>query len=685
MALGILIASVVVQILAAIVAIRLCCRHPYRSSFLAAFAMGLMAVRRGFTLVTAIDVDRAIDPGTETIELLISALLLGGLLGLQRRFSRVPIGLEPQGNDDRAHHRLGTTATTIGVLAALGSTVVGMYAYQASRRAVVTGVQRNMLRLAESLAGLAESHLTGDNVESAIATLQDHWDAFGQSGAGSELCIVRQSGEVVLDTASPQNVGKNVSQRLLTVAQGREVSMGEIGERQQSVTGWATLPDGRRQIAAMAFSRPLRCLVCLHVPISDVEVNVRAAAVPWVLGLGLTMVVLLPISLYLFHRAFATSQRLIEAKNRELAEREERLRRIVEHMPVMMDALDEHGNIVLWNPECERVTGYAPDDIIGNAQAWELLYPDPEYREELLKEWLQTEERRRDWECRTTCKDGNVRIIAWSDCPMPFPVAEWTRWRVGIDITRRREAELATRGNMAQIARLERLRSLGELASGIAHEINQPLTAIANYAQGGLRRLDSGGLDEAGLQTVMTEIASQTYRAADIIKRLRTFVGGGAPQPERADLNEIVQTVAALFEPEAQLRKIEISLELFSALPPVMVERVQIQQVLVNLMQNAVNAMLDCEPQRRRIRVTTAPAPDNFVRASVRDFGCGLDEKALEFARDPFFTTESDRFGMGLAVSRSIIEAHDGTLSVDPDCEVGAVFSFTLPAIERSE
>lgn len=681
----ILIVSVVVQLLAALVALWLAARRPSRAWYLVATAIGLMAVRRGFTLAGALDADRAIDPGAEAIALLISALMLVGLIGLLRRLGRSEAGDMVGQLPEFSHRRLGTTAMTVGLLAAIGSAVVGLYAYRASSTVVIRGIHRNMLILAQSLGELAGSHVEGGDIDGAIATLRAHWKAFGRAESQSELCIARRGGEVVLSTASPESEGELIPDLTLTLIGGDEVSVAELARQRKNATGWATIPDGRRQIVAIAYVETLDCLVCLHVPASEVEDDIRAATIPWAVALALTTVILLPVSLVLFHRAYSASQRLIEDKNRQLAEREQRLRQIVEHMPVMMEALDDKGNIVVWNRECERVTGYAADEIIGNAKAWEMLYPDADYRNRMLEELRRRDDDYRDWEWEATCKDGKVRRIAWSNCSMMFPIPGWSGWRIGVDMTERREAELAARSSMAQLARLGRLRSLGEMASGIAHELNQPLTAIVNYAQGGMRRLEDGVVDVATFQPALREISGQALRAADIIKRLRGFVGSGLPRREPADLNEIVRTVVDLFEPESHLRDLDVSLTLCSSLPPVMVERVQIQQVLVNLMQNAVDAMHHLEPRDRRLEIATALVPDTFVEVSVRDFGRGLDAKDLKFALDPFFTTQAGVLGMGLAISRSIIAAHDGTLSVDRNCEVGAVFRFRLPAMSRSE
>jgi len=681
----ILIASVVVQFLAALVAIRLAARRPSRAWLFLALAIGLMAVRRGFTLAGAFDANRAIDPGAEAIALLISALMFVGLIGLMRRRRHAEDGATADRVPEFATRRLSTTAMTMGLLGVLGSVVVGLYAYRASSSAVIRGIHRNMLNLAQSLSELAASHIEGGDVDGAVAELRAHWNAFGRAESHSELCIVRRNGQVVLDTSSPESEGELMPERELTLVGGEVVSIAEIAAGRQSAVGWTPIRGGERQFAAMVYSEPLDCLICLAVSASAVEDDVRAAAIPWAVALAVATVILLPVSLVLFHRAYAASQRLVEDKNRQLAERERRFRQIVEQMPVMMEARDEKGSIVVWNRECERVTGYAADELIGNAKAWELLYPEAGYRNRMFDEWRQRGEDYREWEWETTCKDGKVRTIAWSNCSMMFPVTGWSTWGVGVDVTRRREAEFAARDSMAQLARFDRLRSLGEMATGIAHELNQPLTAITNYAQGGLRRLADGIVDAATFQPALREISGQAYRAADIIKRLRGYVGGGVPRCELADLNEIVRTVVSLFEPESRLSRMGVSLALCASLPPVMVERVQIQQVLVNLMRNAVDAMNHLEPPNRRLEIATAAAPDDFVEVSVRDFGRGLDAKELEFALDPFFTTKADGLGMGLAISRSIIAAHDGTLSVDRDCEIGAVFRCRLPAISRSK
>ncbi len=242
------------------------------------------------------------------------------------------------------------------------------------------------------------------------------------------------------------------------------------------------------------------------------------------------------------------------------------------------------------------------------------------------------------------------------------------------DVTAFKRAEEQARAHQAELAHVLRLGTMGEMAAGLAHEINQPLGAIANFARGGVHRLHQGTSPDT-LLPILESIAAEALRAGQIIRRLRELVRK-EPTPRRAtDLNQIVHDSLQLVR--AGHHDVTLTLTLAPELPEVRCDAIQIEQVLINLLLNAIDAVRTVPPADRRIRVTTAAAAES-VSVEVRDAGGGLPPPPADvFA--PFFTTKSGGLGMGLSISRSIAEAHDGTLTAHAGEDGGSVFRLTLP------
>lgn len=248
-------------------------------------------------------------------------------------------------------------------------------------------------------------------------------------------------------------------------------------------------------------------------------------------------------------------------------------------------------------------------------------------------------------------------------------------------LVRRRTEELKAAHETARRQREEmehssRLALLGEMASSLAHEINQPLAAIANYARGCERRI-AGGHDGAGVVEGLRLIAGQAERAAGIVKRMRGFVRKRAPEPLPLDINEAVREALELFHGVAGRRGLRVSLNLAETLPRVRADRVQIEQVVLNLVQNAAEAMAGRD--RRHLAIVTAETASG-VEVAVTDNGPGLATEARTRLFEPFFTTKAEGLGLGLSLSRSIVEAHGGRLWAEDAAKSGACFRFTIPA-----
>jgi len=246
------------------------------------------------------------------------------------------------------------------------------------------------------------------------------------------------------------------------------------------------------------------------------------------------------------------------------------------------------------------------------------------------------------------------------------------------DVTERRRAEEVARQHQAELTHVLRVTSMGEMAAGLAHEINQPLTAIANYAQGSVRRLRADPSQVEPVLAVINDIAAEALRAGEIIRRLRSLIRKEAPRQDWVDLNELVGEVVRLLEPETRQQDVTVRVHADARLPALVADRIQIEQVILNLVRNGVEAMREVEG-RRELDIRTIAVREGLVEVSVRDTGPGLPAALVDHVFDPFFSTKPAGLGMGLSISRTIIESHHGRLWASASVG-GAHFHFTLPA-----
>jgi two-component system sensor kinase FixL len=246
------------------------------------------------------------------------------------------------------------------------------------------------------------------------------------------------------------------------------------------------------------------------------------------------------------------------------------------------------------------------------------------------------------------------------------------------DITDRKGAELALRQRQDELAHIGRLNLMAEMAAGLAHELNQPLAAITNYVKGAVLRMESGQAQPEQIKEVLNRVAAQALRAGAVIHRMRKFVRPGDSQAESVDLNDLVRETLSLLDDNLRDACCALRLELQEDLPPVVIDSVQVQQVLINLVRNAIEAMPADSPKLEIVIRTESSSPDS-VEIVVSDSGVGLAAEQCDKIFDPFFTTKAKGLGIGLSISRSIAEAHGGRLWATPNSERGATFHLQLP------
>jgi PAS domain S-box-containing protein len=348
----------------------------------------------------------------------------------------------------------------------------------------------------------------------------------------------------------------------------------------------------------------------------------------------------------------------------------------------------------LWRPDTGEITfsdelcrifGFAPDTEVTFAEIFERLHPDDRgiaaQNVELSRRGLSHE----PYEIRLRLPDGTLKHVQNSVHQTRDRDGRQEVMGVMQDITERRLAEQAVSKVRSELANMTRIASLGTLTAAIAHEINQPLAAVMLNAGAGLRMLSGDTADIAGLRETVQRTLRDAKRAGDVIERLRALFSKKDLCSEAVDLNEATREVIALCLSDLQRNRVSLRTELSDALPPLIADRIQLQQVIQNLLLNASQAMLDVGDRPRQLLVQTARDADQHLRLTVKDVGVGLEGQDISKLFEPFHTTKKTGMGIGLAISRSIIENHGGRLWATPnDDGPGSSFSFSIPTQTRT-
>lgn len=366
---------------------------------------------------------------------------------------------------------------------------------------------------------------------------------------------------------------------------------------------------------------------------------------------------------------------------------EAHLRSILATVPDAMVVIDEKGTILSFSAAATRMFGYSEADVAGANVKMLMPSPDRERHDQYLINYLTTGKRKIIGVGRVTTalhRDGNT-------FPIELSVGEaWLGERrifTGFirDLTERQQTLLRLQDLQSELAHVGRVSEMGTLASSLAHELNQPLTAVASYCESARDLLDEEPDREAlaMVKEALDEAAQQAIRAGQIVRRLRDFMSTGETERHVESLQRLINEANALALVGSREHGIDVQLELDPAADSVLVDRIQIQQVLVNLIRNAIDAMMDSDV--RCLSLRTAREGEGLVEVIIEDTGSGISDAIAAQLFQPFVTSKQNGMGIGLSICRTIVEAHGGRIWFEPHANGGTAFHFTVPSGEAKK
>jgi len=349
-------------------------------------------------------------------------------------------------------------------------------------------------------------------------------------------------------------------------------------------------------------------------------------------------------------------------------------------LTVGMRARDREGRITYVNPAFCRMVGFSNEELIGQTPPMSYWAPEEMEKTQALHDAvMEGKAPAEGFEIRFMRKNGARFDALVYEAPLIDADGRHTGWMGSVvDVTERKHAEELARQQQEKLQLTSRLVTMGEMASTLAHELNQPLAAIASYNTGCLNKLESGAFTRDELSGVLTKLGVQAQRAGRIIRRVHDFVRKSEPKRAPCDLAEVIDDSIGFIEAEANKRDIRIAREIQGMRPELMVDQVMLEQVLLNLMRNAIEAMSDTPIEHRHLTIKLSQL-ENQMEIRVADCGTGIPPEVQEKLFTPFFSTKPEGMGMGLNICRSIIEFHQGRLWVEANPEGGSIFVITLP------
>jgi len=512
-----------------------------------------------------------------------------------------------------------------------------------------------------------------EQLPSLVSNVGDIVDSTGMSGhlvvpVGAEKLVVRYSPTLLLRRGTPWWLTRKYDIRLIDASEQVIASVDEIPLR----------PDvqGRESY---------KVLVGGNMPGVFLELTLRELPLPFWRTLPLVLIagflLLMFVATALLRRQVRQISRAEAAWRTEAAWRQA----MEDSALVGLRARDIEGRILYVNRTFCDMVGLPPERLLG------LEPPMPYWPPDAIEEVMVRHRRnmagqapREGYEARWVHQDGHMLEVMVFESPLIDAFGAQIGWMGSIiDITTRKRLEERERRQTEAMADQSRLTTLGEVASALAHQLNQPLTAIASYNAGVQRMLALAGYDNAAVLKALQRQGEQAAEAGRIVQRIREFLTRRAPQREACDLVSVAGRAVELLQRDLQRQHIQVQWSLAPGLPLVYADPILMEQVLINLIRNAADALVTIG-KSGHIRIAVVQAGAQFVRLDVEDDGPGLDGRTVEQLTAPFYSTKADGMGMGLAICRSVIEAHHGGMDAGVSALGGARFSFTLPAYDAA-
>ena len=373
----------------------------------------------------------------------------------------------------------------------------------------------------------------------------------------------------------------------------------------------------------------------------------------------------------------AASQQELRKINNALAERVEAQAQERDRIWSLSQDLfvvsDSDGNILNINPAWSSTLGWSPDDLIGKSAEW-LVHPDDRDRSRTERASLAAGNKTQHLENRVMCKDGSYRWLSWFAVPDRGLI-----YAIGRDITNLKQAEEQLNTLRRELTAASRQATMGAMTASIAHEFRQPLAAMVSNASAALRWLKRPNPNVLEVESSLDQIVKSGHQLSEVIDSVRAMFGRDSAGTTLVNVRSLVSEVLAVAQGELETHGIVLHNDMSDELPEVMAAPVQLQQVILNLIMNAIEAMSSLTGRERRLTIASGVEQQASVTVTVQDTGVGIDPAHLERIFEPFFTTKRHGMGLGLSICRSIIEVHGGKLLVSPQSPFGTSFYLTLP------
>lgn len=575
-------------------------------------------------------------------------------------------------------------AIVVGVVAVALSSLTGYLAYQRSRQALIAALSSYNCVVADRLVDEVDASMKGnvpDPYRCANEVLR-RWETLPRTDARAFVCVIGSDGKLLAHSIRPEKVGKDVSS--VETPDPETSTVGALVRARKNWVGENINAMGKRQIAAYSYSSALNGLVVVHTPATVYEPAIRATVIPWGIGFGVAVFALWPGCLFLTHLAFRRLHGSLTDAHQQLDEQFVELEHVYQTAPVGLAIIDRDLRYKRINECLASMNGLSVEDHIGKAIR------------DVIPEMADVVEA----QCTAVFNTGvpalnmpfmsedpedpdSLRYYRVSRHPVNDPAGNI----IGVgtivqDVTDEQRLIEARRAQQMELVHISRLGVVGELVAGIAHEINQPLAAIANYAAATKRAIDSNQTGaEIPVSDWLDQISEQAVACGDIVRNLGSYTSKRDSEQSLFCLTETIRNAVAILEFSSLRQPIEIQICVADR-AEVFGNKIQIQQVLVNLLRNACEA---CENSTTPGVTVRLSANRQHYQIAVEDNGVGIAESDHESVFNTFFTTKSTGIGIGLAISKSIVESHSGQLTFDATYTEGARFCISLPTAALAE